>query len=143
MWKKPKSNYKNEDNMILKLDIEHNEWNSLIDLNEKILKQFKFILIEYHFRDEKGFKNNNIYYKVLKKIAKNHQVFYIRCNFDRSRKVNFGVNRICAFLEVSYVIKKDSKFTKDETIYPMYEFDYEKAKFGKLETNLNILKLFD
>ena len=135
--------HKNEDNMILKLDIEHNEWNSLIDLNEKILKQFKFIVIEYHFRDEKRFKNNNIYYKVLKKIAKNHQVFYIRCNFDRSRKVNFGVNRICAFLEVSYVIKKDSKFTKDETIYPMYEFDYEKAKFGKLETNLNILKLFD
>ena len=35
--------------MILKIDVEGWEWNSLNELNEDILKQFKYILIEYHF----------------------------------------------------------------------------------------------
>ena len=33
-------------NMILIIDIENNEWNSLKDLPEYILKQFKYFLIE-------------------------------------------------------------------------------------------------
>jgi len=32
----------NEKNMILKMDIEYNEWESLIDVPEKLLKQFKY-----------------------------------------------------------------------------------------------------
>ena len=38
-----------EKNMILKIDVEHCEWNSLKDLPEKIINQFKYIIIEYHF----------------------------------------------------------------------------------------------
>ena len=79
----------------------------------------------------------------MKKLSKTHQSFYVRCNGNRSRKINFGNNRICNLLEVSYIIKNDNKFIKDETIYPAYEFDYIKPVLGKLETNLNILKLFD
>ena len=36
-------------NMILKIDIEGSEWNSVNDISEDVLKQFKYILIEYHF----------------------------------------------------------------------------------------------
>ena len=36
----------NEKNMILKIDIEHDEWQSLIDIKEDILNQFKYIIIE-------------------------------------------------------------------------------------------------
>ena len=46
-------------------------------------------------------------------------------------------------MEVSYIIRKNNKFINDETIYPMYEFDYSKPQVGKLEMNLNLLKLFD
>ena len=42
--------------MILKIDIEKLEWESLIDLNEKTLNKFKYIAIEYHFDDKKEFK---------------------------------------------------------------------------------------
>ena len=132
-----------ENNMILKMDIEKWEWESLNTLNEEILKKFKYIAIEYHFDDESIRDNKNLYYNVLKKISKTHQSFYARCNGDRSRKINFGHNRICHILEVSYIIKKDNVFTKDETIYPIYEFDYSKPSKGLLETNLNVLKLFD
>ena len=132
-----------ENNMILKIDVEKWEWESIIDLRENTLNQFKYIAIEYHFKNESNYDNQNIYYNVLKKISKTHQAFYIRCNGDKSIKVNFGNNRICYVLEVSYIIRKGNQFIKDESIYPIYEFDYSKPISGKLETNLNILKLFD
>ena len=132
----------NEKNMILKIDIEHDEWQSLIDIKEDILNQFKYIIIEYHFKDEIFYKNDNLYYNVLKKISKTHQSFYVRCNIDRSKKINFGNNRICQLLEVSYIIKKDNIFKEDKNIYPMYEFELSKPLLEKSEMNLNILKLF-
>ena len=132
-----------ETNMILKIDIEKWEWESLNTLDEKILQKFKYIAIEYHFNNETLTDNRIIYYNVLKKISKTHQSFYARCNGDRSMKINFGLNRICHILEVSYVLKNGNKFGKDETIYPIYEFDYSKPRVGILETNLNVLKLFN
>lgn len=132
-----------EKNMILKMDVEHDEWQSLINLKERTLNQFKYIIIEYHFKDEVFYKNENLYYRVLKKISKSHQAFYVRCNIDRSKKINFGNNRICQLLEVSYIIKKDNIFIEDNNIYPMYEFELSKPLLDKSEMNLNILKLFD
>ena len=134
--------HNNEYNMILKMDIEEWEWESINDLNDDILNRFKYIAIEYHFFDVSPEKHK-IYYDVLKKISKTHQSFYARCNGDRSNKVNFGNNRICHILEVCYIIRKGNQFLKDDTIYPMYEFDYSIPQQGRLETNLNILKLFD
>ena len=131
-----------EKNMILKMDIEHWEWESIIDLKEDTLSKFKYIAIEYHFKDEKIYNQTQLYYEVIKKISKTHQSFYVRCNGDKSRKINFGSNRICHIMEVSYIIKKDNKFLKDESIYPMYEFDEIRPKEGKLDMNLNVLKFF-
>jgi hypothetical protein len=131
-----------EKNMILKMDVEYYEWESIIDLKEDTLNQFKYIAIEYHFKDEKIYNQTQLYYEVLKKISKTHQAFYVRCNGDKSKKINFGYNRICKIMEVSYIIKKDNIFLKDESIYPMYEFDYIMPKTEKIDMNLNVLKLF-
>ena len=129
-----------EKNMILKIDVEHSEWNSLNNLPDNILNQFKYILIEYHFYKKNYIK---LYYNVLKKLQKNHQVFYIRCN-GRHKIITFGNNRICKYLEVSYVIKDDNQFTIDDSIYPIFEFDFTPPRLNKkTEMNLNILKLFD
>ena len=57
-----------EDNMILKMEIEYHEWELLIDGSEKILSQFKYILLELHFNDEKESNNTLLYYDVLKKM---------------------------------------------------------------------------
>jgi len=133
----------NEKNMILKMDIEFWEWEAIINLKESTLIQFKYIAIEYHFKDEKYYKNHNIYYNVLKKISKTHQPFYSRCNGVRSKKINFGNNRICQVIEVSYVIRENNFFKNDEAIYPLYEFDYSLPEIGRSEMNLNLLKVFD
>ena len=129
-----------EKNMILKMDIEYYEWDSLIDLKEETLNQFKYIAVEYHF-----FKDNptNIHFRVIKKLFKTHQPFYIRCNANRSKKYNFGNNRICHLIEVCYIIRKGNTFIKDENVLPMYEFDYSRIRPGMLEMNLNLLRLFD
>ena len=136
--------HSSEENMILKIDIEHAEWESLKDLPSNILKQFKYILIEYHFNEEREINENLLYYNVIKKIYETHQVFYLRCA-NRYQIAYFGNNRICKYLEISYIIKKDYKFTKDPTIYPIKEFElYDFSNYpSKEEMNLNILKLFD
>ena len=129
--------------MILKMDIEKWEWESLIDVNDETLNQFKYIAIEYHFDDEKNIQDKYLYYNVLKKIFKTLQPFYVRCNANRRHIANFGNNRICHIMEVSYIIRKGNRFIKDDTIYPIYDkFEYIQPQLNKLEVNLNILKLF-
>ena len=129
--------HNNEQNMILKMDIDYGEWESILNLKEETLEKFKYIAIEYHFQETNINFDQHLYYNVIKKISKTHQSFYVRCNGDRSRKITFGNNRICHIMEVSYIIKKGNKFKKDDTILPIYEFDYSKPIFGKLEMNLN------
>ena len=123
-----------ERNMILKIDIESAEWNSLNDISEKTLSQFKYILVEYHFFND----SNILYYNVLKKIFKTHQVFYIHC-CPYSDEYTFGNNKICQALEVSYVIRNGNTFTPDKTFYPIQEFSYG---FNPV-FDINILKLFE
>jgi len=128
-----------EKNMLLKIDVEGWEWNSMNDLSEDILRQFKYILIEYHFFDP---LKEELYYNVIKKIHKSHQPFYFRCQ-DRPNIAPIR-NRICRFLEVSYIIREGNKFDKDDSIYPIFEFDYTGPyNYNLSECNLNIIKLFD
>ena len=123
-----------EKNMILKIDVEGHEWNSLNALSEEVLKQFKYILVEYHF-----FKIDlQLFYNVLKKIHETHQVFYVHCS-ENSNIITFTNNRICETIEVSYVIRDGHSFATDKSIYPIPEFAYADHK----GFNVNILKLFD
>ena len=133
--------HKDEKNMILKIDTEGAEWDALIDISEEVLNQFKYILMELHFYN---LKKGDIYYQVLKKLHKTHQVFYHRCAM-RKIMIQFGNNNICHAIELSYVIRKDNTFEKDDSIYPNYDFDWHGPNFyGKaFEVNLNMLKLFD
>ena len=128
-----------EKNMILKIDVEGAEWSSLNELSEDILRQFKYIAIEYHFLES---SKEELYYNVIKKMHKSHQAFYLRCH--GREEISQIRNRICKFLEVSYIIREGNKFDKDDSIYPIFEFDHTEPKeFTKTEINLNVLKLFD
>ena len=124
----------NEKNMILKMDVEGPEWKSLNDISEEVLKQFKYILIEYHFFTIEP----QLFYNVLKKIYKTHQVFYVHCCEDPNVKT-FGNNRFCNAIEVSYIIRDGYSFAKDKSIYPIEGLAYANHK----GFNVNILKLFD
>ena len=128
-------------NMILKIDVENAEWEALQDLSDSILIQFKYIVIEFHFENA---NKTQLYYEVLKKLNKNHQSFYFRCN-GRSYISIFGNNRICKYIEISYIIKKGNTFIKDDSIYPISELDYSAGNTNTKDSEMevNILTLFD
>ena len=69
--------HSHENNMILKMDIEEWEWESINTLNEEILKQFKYIAIEYHFENESRVNNKIIYFNALKKYQKHINPFML------------------------------------------------------------------
>ena len=110
----------NEKNMILKLDIEESEWNVFSEINSAVLKQFKYILVEFHF--------NNIYesqyLKILKKLNRTHQIFHLHCN-NCGLIVKFDGINICNPLEVSFVIKDNNRFIESFDIFPIKNIDYK------------------
>ena len=124
----------NEKNMILKMDIEGAEWNSLKDVSEETLTQFKYILLEYHFFKE----DLPSFYNTLKKIYKTHQPFYMHC-CPFLNTITFGNNRLCQAIEISYIIRTGYQFTTDKSVYPIPELSYG----YKEGFNINIIKLFD
>jgi len=78
-----------EKDMILKMDIEGYEWETFLYMSFDILRQFKYILVEFHFFD--GCKS--IYSKILKKLNKNHQIFHLHCN-NCGKLINFDFYNI-------------------------------------------------
>ena len=86
----------NEKNMILKVDAEFSEWESFVDFPEELLKNFRFLLFEFHFAN----KDLDIYSKVLAKLSKYHQAFYVHC-VNCGDVIQIGDLRICTALEVS------------------------------------------
>ena len=128
----------NEKDMILKVDVEYSEWESFVDLPEELLKKFRFLLFEFHFAN----KDLDIYAKVLSKLSKYHQAFYVHCVNCRG-VVQIGDLRICEALEVSYIIKEGHEFEIDDFIYPVPELDTKCNKNKVLDFNDNIFKYFD
>jgi len=128
----------NEKDMILKVDVEHSEWESFVDFPEELLKNFRFLLFEFHFAN----KDLDIYAKVLAKLNKYHQAFYAHC-VNCGGVVEIGDIRICSALEVSYIIKEGHEFEIDDSIYPIPELDTKCNKNKVLDFNDNIFKYFD
>lgn len=127
----------NKSNMILKMDIESAEWMILKELSSDILKKFIYISFELHF----GQKPEEYYSDIIKKLSKYHQVIFIRCN-DWGEMVEFGYNRFCNCIELTYILKKGNKFLKDNSIYPLKGFNYNNGGNHKLDFDLNVFKLF-
>ena len=130
----------NEENMILKIDIEDKECEILREISQDILNKFKYIIIEYHFRKLDNYK---IYLDGLKKLMKNHQIFHIHC-CNCGKLFSLGDNPICNVIEVSYIKKEGNIFRKDNSIYPIKGFDFKTCpKRKSLDMEINILKFCD
>ena len=120
----------NETNMILKMDIEGSEWNMFNEISEDILLKFKYILVEFHFRNE----FIPIYLNVFKKLNKAHQIFHLHCN-NCCPMINFDTYPICSALEVSYIIKSNNTFIKNSDYFPVKNIDFQNIP-NQLDVNL-------
>jgi hypothetical protein len=112
-----------EKNMILKLDIESNEWDVFQYLPIKNLRQFKYIVAEFHFSDSSKVD----YYNILKKLQETHQIFHIHCN-NCGRIIKLNRYSICSLLEISFIQKEGYEFIDDNNIYPIQNLDYKNCK---------------
>ena len=109
--------------MILKMDIEESEWSVFNDISTGILKQFKYIVVEFHF-------NNTFvleYVKVFKKLKKTHQIFHLHCN-NCIEIVNFDGYNLCYSLEISFVIRENNTFLKPYDYFPINNIDYKNSE---------------
>ena len=109
-----------EKNMILKIDIEGEEWNIFNNISIEILTQFKYILAEFHF----NYNNAKNYLKVLSKLNISHQIFHLHCNNGGSL-IYFDGNIICSALEISYIIKENNTFVNNRDFFPIKNIDYK------------------
>lgn len=119
------NNHLYETNMILKLDIESQEWGVFQTLPINILLQFKYIVGEFHLN------NNNKYWSlnILKKINKTHQIIHLHCNNCFNELINFNGIYICSLLEITYVRKKGNTFNKFNSSFPINGVDYRNCPF--------------
>lgn len=124
-----------ENNMILKLDIESHEWKVFLNLPLNILNKFKYIVGEFHFYKRKKF----YYYNILKKIQITHKIFHLHCN-NCGRIIDLEGYKICNLLEISFVQKNSYKFTKSNNKFPIKGLDFKNCE--KKREISSILNLF-
>ena len=125
-----------EKNMILKLDIESNEWDVFQNLEINNFRQFKYIVGEFHF-----FNSGKIqYYNILKKILGTHQIFHIHCN-NCGNIIKLNGYIICNLLEISFIQREGYEFTEDINVYPIDGLDYKNCK--RREDTSYVINLFN
>jgi len=112
-----------EKNMILKIDIESYEWDVFQNLPIKYLRQFKYIVGEFHFINS----TNVDYYHILKKIILTHEIFHIHCN-NYGKIIKLYGYIICDAIEISFIQKEGYEFTEDNSFYPIEGLDYKNCE---------------
>ena len=128
-----------ENNMILKLDIESAEWDIFRKLSINIIKKFKFIVGEFHFRD----KNKYLQLKIIQKINKTHQIFHLNCNNCASSIINLDKYKFCSLLEISFANKDDYKFDEFKEMFPIKGINSKNCENNNdLNFLLNIITQF-
>ena len=129
----------NENNMILKLDIESAEWDIFQKIPINIIKKFKFIVGEFHFQ------NNNKYLqlKIIQKINKTHQIFHLNCNNCASSIINFDKYKLCSLLEISFANRADYMFDEFKELFPIKGINSKNCEMkNDLNSLLNIITQF-
>ena len=133
------NSHENEKNMILKCDIEGSEWNILYKLKNETLKQFKYIVIEFHLQ----VSLKVLIVKVLKKLSETHQIFHLHCN-NCGSIINIDGNIICSLLEISLIIKENNSFIKSSALFPAKNIDFKNCLHKKdFNSILNIYQFDD
>lgn len=115
--------HKDNNNLILKCDIEGAEWEAFAETPSEIMSQFKQIVVEFHgvndvFNDAKF---NTVCY-VLDKLNETHQVVHVHCNNYGSFDIIGGVPMPNTY-EVTYLIKEGNTFKHNTQAFTIKDLD--------------------
>jgi len=123
-------------NIFLKMDIEGGEYPWLLNFDEKLLENFKQIVIEFHGITNDGWNTcYNDKVKCLEKLAKTHYIVHAHGN-------NYGpvLNKFPDVIELTYVSKKyfdlDFHPSFNTTALPISKLDFpNKTEDEDIELN--------
>lgn len=110
--------HRNKNNMILKIDIEGDEWKVFSTISPEILKMFDQIVVEYHWFDR--IYDDKLYqtmYKALKNISNLFTPVHVHGNNHYDIKIIGGVP-VPQLVEVTYVRSEILKTDKCDRLFP-------------------------
>jgi hypothetical protein len=111
-WISEKIKDKNNNRLILQMDIEGSELEVLNATNKAILDRFKCIIIEFHnFHEILNPIGLKIYSNVLNKILKTHHIVHVHPN-NNSRILNINNKDIANIYEITFINKKITRYIK-------------------------------
>lgn len=113
------SKLRENDNSILQMDIEGDEYLNILSTNNETLNRFKIIIIEFHYLERVANKSLfNLYNETINKLLKYFDICHIHANnWGRNFSVTSKL-KIPQVLEVTFLNKKLSKYKKPITILP-------------------------
>ena len=119
-----RNGHENQDNMILKMDVEGAEWEFLQTVSSEILSKFDQMVFEFHnLVQPKNFFEMAMTIELLKKINLTHTLVHLHAN-------NYGkylqIENLGTFpdvLELSYLRTDKYNFVEDENIFLPADFD--------------------
>ncbi len=112
------NNHRDENDIILKMDIEGGEWKVFEAMAESTLTRFSQIILELHWitvLDDTNHLRRLI--TALEKLNKTHQLIHLHAN-NYGRVAFVGGTLLPDSLEVAYVRKEDHTFSECKKIFP-------------------------
>ena len=111
-WISEKVKDKNNNRLILQMDVEGSELEILNSTTKAILDRFKCIIIEFHnFHDILNPIGLKIYLNVLNKILKTHHIVHVHPN-NNSRTLTINKKDIANLYEITFINKKITRHVK-------------------------------
>lgn len=118
---------KNQNDLILQMDIEGCEYGVIISTDEEILRRFRILVIEFHGLDDllhkKGFEFINL---TFQKLLKNFEIVHIHPN-NCSKLVAYGEFEIPPVLEFTF-LRKDRISNRKPTLSFPHKLDKVNVK---------------
>lgn len=133
-----KNGHENNNNLILKMDIEGDEWNVFEDLSEIYLKKFEQIVIEFHqmnLLEDNYFRNKCKL--VFNKLIKFHTPIHIHANNYCPVNIIYGIP-LPQLLEVTFIRNDNYQFEIETDSFPQ-KLDMP-CKKGEYDISLGMFK---
>ncbi|MDR2158076.1 MAG: FkbM family methyltransferase [Holosporaceae bacterium] len=115
--------HENRKNIILKMDVEGAEWESLADASPETMERCNQIIVEFHDLNQVIYDEKyKIICDLLRKINKTHQSVHLHsCNYAPYEVIDG--EPIPHVMEVTYARRSNHKFTKSYKCYPVENLD--------------------
>lgn len=118
---------KDNEDLLLQMDIEGGEYNSLINMSDSLLKRFRILVIEFHFLQDLWNPHFfNMAKAVFDKIVQTHTCVHIHPNNCCGIDSRFGIE-IPRVAEFTFLRNDRSNFDNYQTYFP-HKLDFDNTK---------------